>query len=50
MHLTATGQELRRSLVLILHRSSQPATTLVDNWKPKGLCKQYENEAGASVR
>ncbi len=42
MHLTATGRDLRRSLVLILHRSSKPATTLVQDWKPRGLCKQYE--------
>jgi quercetin dioxygenase-like cupin family protein len=40
MHLTATGHELRRSLVLILHHSSKPSTTLVHDWKPKGLCKQ----------
>jgi quercetin dioxygenase-like cupin family protein len=40
MHLTATGTETRRALVLILHDSSQPATTLTDDWTPKGLCKQ----------
>ena len=39
MHLTATGTEERRSLVLILHDSSKPATTLVHDWKAKGLCK-----------
>jgi quercetin dioxygenase-like cupin family protein len=39
MHLTATGTEQRRSLVLILHESSKPATTLVHDWTPKGLCK-----------
>jgi quercetin dioxygenase-like cupin family protein len=39
MHLTATGTEERRSLVLILHESSKPATTLVHDWTPKGLCK-----------
>lgn len=38
MHLSATGTELRRSLVLILHVSSKPATTLAHDWKPKGLC------------
>ncbi len=40
MHLTATGTELRRALVLILHESSKPATTLVHDWTPKGLCKE----------
>jgi quercetin dioxygenase-like cupin family protein len=39
MHLTATGTETRRALVLILHDSSQPATTPADDWTPKGLCK-----------
>ena len=40
MHLTATGKEMRRALVLILHDSSQPATTLAEDWTPKGLCRQ----------
>jgi quercetin dioxygenase-like cupin family protein len=39
MHLTATGKEQRRALVLILHDSAKPATTLVSDWTPKGLCK-----------
>jgi quercetin dioxygenase-like cupin family protein len=39
MHLTATGTEQRRALVLILHRSSMLPTTLVNDWTPKGLCK-----------
>ena len=39
MHLTATGSELRRALVLILHESSKPATSLAPDWKPKGLCR-----------
>ena len=39
MHLTATGTEQRRSLVLILHQTSQPVTTLDHNWVQKGLCK-----------
>jgi quercetin dioxygenase-like cupin family protein len=39
MHLTATGSETRRALVLILHDSSQPATTPAEDWTPKGLCK-----------
>jgi hypothetical protein len=32
MHLTATGTEQRRALVLILHDSEH-------DWVPKGLCK-----------
>jgi quercetin dioxygenase-like cupin family protein len=39
MHLTATGTAQRRALVLILHDSSKPATTIVHDWTPKGLCK-----------
>jgi quercetin dioxygenase-like cupin family protein len=39
MHLTATGTETRRALVLILHDSSQPATTPAADWTPKGLCR-----------
>ena len=38
MHLTATGTELRRALVLILHETAKPATTVVGDWRPKGLC------------
>jgi quercetin dioxygenase-like cupin family protein len=40
MHLTATGNAQRRALVLILHDSSKPSTTLVHDWTPKGLCKE----------
>ncbi|MFZ0810179.1 MAG: cupin domain-containing protein [Bradyrhizobium sp.] len=39
MHLTATGKEQRQALVLILHDSTKPASTLVSYWTPKGLCK-----------
>lgn len=39
MHLTAIGTELRRSIVIILHLSSKPPTTMVHDWTPKGLCK-----------
>lgn len=38
MHLTATGTETRRALVLILHDSAQPPTTPAPDWTPKGLC------------
>ena len=40
MHLTATGTETRRALVLILHDSSKPATTPANDWTPRGLCKK----------
>lgn len=39
MHLTATGTETRRALVLILHDSTQPPTTPVHDWVPRGLCR-----------
>ena len=39
MHLTAIGSEQRRALVLILHETSKPASTLVHDWAPRGLCK-----------
>jgi len=39
MHLTATGSEKRRAVVLILHETSKPPSTVVHDWTPKGLCK-----------
>ena len=39
MHLTAIGSERRRSIVIILHESSQRPTTMVHDWTPKGLCQ-----------
>ena len=39
MELTATGSEVRRALVLILHTAGQPHTSVAVDWKPKGLCK-----------
>lgn len=39
MELTATGKTTRRGIMLVLHESSKPATTLVDSWKSKGLCR-----------
>ena len=38
MLLMATGTEKRRGVVLILHDSAQPPTTLTSDWKPRGLC------------
>jgi len=39
MLLMATGKETRRGLVLILHDSAKPPTSLSPDWVPKGLCK-----------
>lgn len=39
MHLTATGMEQRRALVLILHDATRPATIPRRDWAPQGLCK-----------
>lgn len=39
MHLTAIGADERRSIVIILRQSSQPATTVIHDWTPKGLCR-----------
>ena len=39
MELMATGSETRRGLVLVLHSSSKPHTTLVTDWHSSGLCK-----------
>ncbi len=40
MELTATGTEIRRAEVLILHDSSKPPSSLAADWKPKGLCQK----------
>lgn len=40
MQLTSIGTETRRSLVLILHDSSQPWKVPADGWRPKGLCPE----------
>lgn len=39
MELTATGTQVRRAVVLILHDATQPATLPASDWSPKGLCK-----------
>ena len=39
MELTAIGSDTRRGIVLVLHSSSKPHTTLVTDWSSKGLCK-----------
>ena len=39
MHLTATGNETRRSIILVLHDSSKPAGAPAPDWKPANLCK-----------
>jgi quercetin dioxygenase-like cupin family protein len=39
MQLTATGTGIRRSLVLILHDSSKPPTTMETRWTPRNVCR-----------
>jgi hypothetical protein len=39
MQLTATGTDVRRGLVLVLHTSSDPASVPASDWQPTGLCK-----------
>jgi quercetin dioxygenase-like cupin family protein len=38
MSITAVGNEVRRSLVLVLHDSTQAWTTMASDWQPRGLC------------
>ena len=38
MELAASGTETRRGIILVLHSSAKPATTVVTEWKSKGLC------------
>jgi quercetin dioxygenase-like cupin family protein len=38
MRLTSIGVEKRRSIVLVLHDSSQPWKVPATGWTPKGLC------------
>jgi quercetin dioxygenase-like cupin family protein len=40
MQLTVTGAVQRRAITLILHDSSKPPSTEIQDWTPKGLCKQ----------
>jgi quercetin dioxygenase-like cupin family protein len=42
MELTATGADDRTGLVLVLHSSSKPHTTLVTDWHASGLCKAHQ--------
>ncbi len=45
MELMATGSDTRRGLVLVLHSSSKPHTTVVSDWHSSGLCKLAEKTA-----
>ena len=38
MSIQGVGTETRRSVLLVLHDSSQHWVTQVSDWKPKGLC------------
>ncbi len=39
MQLTATGTEVRRALVLVLHDAPHPASVPAAHWQPRGLCR-----------
>ena len=41
MELVATGTETRRGIVLVLHASDKPHTTVVSDWKSTGLCSRH---------
>jgi quercetin dioxygenase-like cupin family protein len=41
MAQTATGTQMRKAVVLILHDATKPSTTLATDWTPKGACEQY---------
>ena len=38
MALSSVGTETRRSVLLVLHDTSQPWINMESDWKPKGLC------------
>lgn len=40
MMLSGIGQEIRRSVVLVLHDDTQPWMTMETEWKPGGQCQQ----------
>jgi hypothetical protein len=40
MELTGIGEQVRRSLVLILQDTSKPRSTVANDWIPKGLCER----------
>lgn len=40
MLLMAVGTQPRRGFALILHDATQPPTTLVHDWQPRGLCER----------
>ena len=40
MALNSVGTETRRSVLLVLHDTTQPWITMAVDWQPKGLCPQ----------
>jgi quercetin dioxygenase-like cupin family protein len=40
MALNSVGTETRRSVLLVLHDTTQPWITMASDWQPKGLCPQ----------
>lgn len=49
MVLSSVGTEKRISVLLVLHDSSKPWSTLQTEWKPKGLCPQTLTAPAASA-
>ena len=45
MLLMATGTLPREGFALVLHDATQPATTMIHNWQPKGQCAAGGNAA-----
>jgi hypothetical protein len=45
MQLMALGKDLRRAFAAIVHDSRYPPTTLISNWRPRGLCaREFERD------
>src|SRR5207302_30779 len=38
LRAASVGTETRRSVLLVLHDTSQPWITMASDWKPKGVC------------
>jgi quercetin dioxygenase-like cupin family protein len=38
MELVVSGTQTRRGIVMVLHSSDKPPTTVIADWKSKGLC------------
>lgn len=50
MELVATGAEIRKGLMLVLHDASKPPTMPVENWQSKRLCGNSSATQGDRLR